>query len=43
MFLKHKEIQATLESIESKLNTLIAMQKAEKIKNANKRVKEVKE
>ena len=43
MFFKHKELQATLESIESKLNTIIAMLKAEKIKNASKKAKEVKE
>ncbi len=43
MFFKHKEVQATLESIESKLNTIIAMLKAEKIKNASKKAKEVKE
>ena len=43
MFFKHKELQATLESIESKLNTIIAMLKAEKIKNASTKAKEVKE
>lgn len=43
MFFKHKQVQATLESIESKLNTIIVMLKAEKIKNASKKAKEVKE
>lgn len=43
MFFKYKEVQETLEGIESKLNTIITILRTEKIKNASKKAKEVKE
>ena len=42
MFFKYKEIQATLESIESKLNSILSLLRTERLKSVTKRAKEVK-